>query len=61
VVVENLSSNSASVTSVTMTLADDALLTKGGQQISNLNPGDIVYSAYQNRAQALGLIYLAVC
>jgi hypothetical protein len=52
VVVENLSSSSVSATSVTMTLSDDALLTKGGQQITNLKPGDVVYLAYQNRAQA---------
>lgn len=52
VVVGNLSSSPASAASATMTLADDALLTKGGQQITNLKPGDVVYLAYQNRVQA---------
>lgn len=50
--ISNLGSNTASPTSVTMQLADDALLTKEGQQIASLHPGDHIFFAYQNRAQA---------
>lgn len=47
---EKLESNSAHTRTATMQLAKDALLTKAGDTITSLQPGDIVYFAYQNEA-----------
>lgn len=51
VTIGHLSSNSASTSSATMQLADDALLTKNGERITHLQAGDTIYFAYQNHAQ----------
>jgi len=50
--IDNLSSNSANATTATFQLANGALLTKESRHIGNVQVGDNVYFAYQNRAVA---------